>query len=158
MHINSINIQIAQADSSPSPAGKGGTLNASKSRQSVLADAASAGSSETPQQLNSLTDSNFVKQQIETILTTFPPYFPAGSSQRIDLIKGVKGVQDEIKSSKFPAEVRDKLAGQKLTDTSTDKEISTALKGIQHYTEDHSPSLSQSTKNIQHAEIVNITI
>jgi hypothetical protein len=158
MDIGSINIQIPQAGNSLSPAGKGDTLIALKSRQSVLADAANAGSSETPQQLNSLTDSNFVKQQIETILTTFPPYFPAGSPQRLDLIKGVKGVQDEIKSSKLPMEVKDNLAGQKLTDAATDNEISTALKGIQQYTEDHSPSPSKSKNNNQSSEIVSITI
>ena len=158
MEINSINIQITQPGSSLPPAGKGDAVIAPKSRQSVLADSANTGSSQTPQQLNCLTSSNYIKQQIETIMNTFPPYFPAGSPQRVDLIKGVKGVQDEIKSTKLPTEVKDKLAGQKLTDAATDKEISSALKGIQQYTEDHSTIPSQSTKNSQPVKIVSITI
>lgn len=158
MEINSINIQLALAGSSLPPAGKGDAVSPQTSRQSVLADSANAGGRPAQQQLNSLTSSNYVKQQIQKIITSFPPYFPAGSPQRIDLIKGIKGIQDEIKSSKLQPEVKDKLAGQKMTDTATDKEISAALKGIQQYTEDHSPSLPQSTKNIQPAEIVNITI
>ncbi len=87
MEINSINIQIAQAGSSLPPAGKGDAVSPQTSRQSVLADSANAGGSPAQQQLNSLTSSNYVKQQIQKIITTFPPYFPAGSPQRIDLIK-----------------------------------------------------------------------
>lgn len=158
MEINSINIQIAQAGSSMPPVGKGDAVSAPKNRQLVLADSSNAGGSQAQQQLNSLTSNDFVKQQINTILTTFPPYFPAGSPQRLDLIKGIKGVQDEIKSSPLSTEVKDKLAGQKLTDVATDKEISTALKGIQRYTDDHSPSPSTSNNKSQSAEIVSITI
>ena len=158
MEINSINIQIAQAGSSMQPVGKGDAVSALKSGQAVIDDSANAGGNLVTQQLNNLTSGNYIKQQIETIMNTFPPYFPAGSPQRVDLIKGVKGVQDEIKSSKLPTEVKDKLAGQKLTDAATDKEISIALKGIQQYTEDHSTIPSQSTKNSQPVKIVSITI
>jgi hypothetical protein len=157
MEINSINMQILQSGSSPSPVGNGDNVTSAMNRQSALANSANAGSSQAPQQLNSLTSKNFVKQEIETILTSFPPYFPAGSPQRIDLIKGVKRVQDEIKNSKLPKEVKDKLAGQKLMDTATDQEISTALKGVQQYMGDHSQSPPKLTNNSKHVEIVSIT-
>ena len=157
MEINTINMQIARASGSLSLAGRGDAGSALKSRPAVFVDSANPGG-QAPQQHNRLTSSNYVKQQIETIMTTFPPYFPAGSPQRIDLIKGVSGVQDEIKSSPLPTEVKNKLAGQQLTDAATDKEISTALKGIQQYTENHSPQPSQSTKNSQPVEIVSIKI
>jgi hypothetical protein len=155
MEINNINVQTG---SFRSQAGSGDTVSALRSGQSVLADSAYSDGNQPQQQVNSLTDSSFVKHQIQDIITSFPPYFPAGSPQRIDLIKGVKGVQEEIKSSHLPTEVKDKLAGQKLTDAATDKEISTALKGIQQYTEDHSAGPSRSTKKDQAVKIVSITI
>lgn len=158
MEINSINIQITQAGSSLPSEGNGDTVSALKSKQSAVAESASSGGNQALPQLNSLTSSNYVKEQIDNIMLSFPPYFPVGSPQRVDLIKGVKGVQDEIKSSPLPTEVKDTLAGQKLTDSATDKEISTALKGIQQYTEDHSPSLSQSTKNSLPINIVSMQI
>ncbi len=156
MEINYINIQIPQAGSLLSPAGNGDT--SPKRRPPVSADSENAGGNQAEHKLNSLTNTNFVKQQIQTILTSFPPYFPAGSPQRIDLIKGVKGVQEEIKNSGLPKEVKDKLAGQKLTDTATDKEIHTALKGVQHFTEDYYPNPSDTTNKSKPVEIVNITV
>ena len=131
MEINSINMLSTRAMSSQSPTDNVAASSALKSRRSVLADSEYTGGNQVPQQLHSLTSSNYVKQQIQEIMTIFPPYFPAGSPQRIDLIKGVRGVQEEIQSSPLPTAVKEKLAGQKLTDAATDKEISTALKGIQ---------------------------
>jgi hypothetical protein len=160
MEINGINIQLSRAGISLPPAEKGDATRALQSKQSEIADSASSGDKQTPKQLDSLTNVNYVKQQIETIMFSFPPYFPAGTPQRIDLIKGVKSVQDEIESSPLPAEVKEKLAGQKLTDDSTDKEISTALEGVKHYAEGYSPapSPSPSTKNSQTVNIVSIEI
>ena len=157
MEINSINIQFPIGNSTL-PAGKGDTSSALKSRQSGFVDSTNADSPQAPLQQNSLTDKSFVKQQIETILTSFPPYFPAGSPQRIDLIKGVKGVQDEIKNSTLPAAVKDRLTGQKLTDSATDQEISTALKGVQQYVGNHNQSSSKLTNNSKSVEIVSIKV
>jgi hypothetical protein len=158
MDINGININIKQTGSSLSSAGNVNTAGAQQSRQSALADAASSGSGQTTQQLNSLTNANFIKDQIETIMFSFPPFFPAGSPQRLDLITGVREVQYEIKNSSLPTEVKDKLAGQELTAASTDKEISNALKGVQQYTEGYSSTPSQSTESSQTVNIVSLEI
>jgi hypothetical protein len=158
MEINGMNIQISRAGNSLQSAGKGDTSGAVKSSQNALADPVSSGGNHTPRQLRSLTNVNYVKEQIETILFSFPPYFPAGSPQRIDLIQGVKGVQDEIKKSPLPSDVKEKLAGPELTDESTDKDISTALEGVKQYTEGLSPAPSQSTNKSQTVNIVSIEI
>jgi hypothetical protein len=102
--------------------------------------------------------SNYVKEQLDAIMFSFPPYFPAGTPQRLDLIKGVRGVQEEIKNSKLPNDVKEKLAGQKLTDTATDQEVSTALIGLKQYKDEHLPAAAQSTKESQPASIVSIQI
>jgi hypothetical protein len=158
MEINGINMQITQGGSSQPLTGSGDTAGLLKSRQSTLADSASSNGSQANSQLNSLTSGSYIKDQIETIMFSFPPFFPVGSPQRLDLIKGVKVVQDEIKSSQLPTVVKEKLAGQELTDTATDKEISTALEGVQQYTEGYSPTPSQSAGNGQQANIVSVKI
>ena len=163
MEINSINIQTMQTGQSQKLNGSADSSAASQSRQLPVADSVTAADEQTssiPAQhaYNSLTDSNFIKDQIEKIMFSFPPYFPIGSPQRIDLIKGVKGVQDEIKSSSLPEKVKAKMAGQTLKESSTDKEISTALTGVKQYTDTHSAGPSQSKKNSQPVEIVSIKI
>jgi hypothetical protein len=158
MVINGINILLTQAGSSVTPAGNADSVSALKLRQLALADSAGAGSDQAPEQFHSLVNTNYIKEQLDAIMYSFPPYFPAGSPQRIDLIKGVKGVQDEIEKSSLPKEIKEKFAGQKLTDAATDKEISTALEGIKQYKEEHSPAPSPSTQDSQTVNIVSIKI
>ena len=163
MEINGINIQIAQSGESLSLAAKGDTTGAQKSRRTALPTSTDAGSSQSGSSpaahvYTSLIDSNYIREQIHSLMFDFPPFFPAGSPQRLDLIKGIKAVQEEIKHSKLPAEVKEKLAGQKLEADSTDKEISTALKGIKQYTEEHLPAPSEKAGNSQTDKAVSINI
>jgi hypothetical protein len=157
MEINSINMQMVQAEISRSPAGGGNTGSASPARRTVNTDH-SASDASAPQVLSSLTSSSYIKEQIDTIMYSFPPFFPVGSPQRLDLIAGIKGVQDEIKKSPLQAAMKEKLAGQNLTDAATDKEISTALAGVQQYKQEHSPNPSPPTEQRQAVKIVSITI
>lgn len=157
MDIKSITSQIMQVESFRSPAG------ASPVRRTALANISSADGNEpprisAPQVQSSLTDGNYVQEQIKMIMYSFPPFFPAGSPQRIDLIKGIKGAQEDIKKSPLPTEVKDRLAGQNLTDAATDGEISAALKGVQQYREQHSARPSLPTGNNQPVKIVSIKI
>jgi hypothetical protein len=158
MEINNLNMLIARAERSQPADGNASASGNLQSRQPALNDSGSSAESAKPRAMQSLVSSNFVKEQIETIINTFPPYFPAGSPQRIDLIKGVKAVQVEIKSSHLSSDTKDKLAGQQLTDASTDKEISTALTAIQQYTEKHSPSSAPATNKSRAGSIVSIEI
>ena len=163
MDINGINIQVAKSESSPLLAANGDTAGALKSRRSALSDSAGAGSSQASSAHashvhTSLIDSNYIKEQIHSIMYDFPPFFPAGTPQRLDLIKGIQAVQEERKSSTLPTGVKEKLTGQELTAASTDKDISAALKGVRQFKEEHSPALSQSTGNGQTTKIVSINV
>jgi|WetSurMetagenome_2_1015567.scaffolds.fasta_scaffold00092_38 hypothetical protein len=158
MDIKGIDTQIVQAKRSLSSAGNGDSAGAPKSSQSVIENSANSGSSQTSQTFNSLTDGNYIKNQIEQIMYGFPPFFPVGSPQRYDLIKGVNDVQDEINNSQLSIEVKDQLAAGKLTDESTDKEISSALEGVQQYTEEYSPGSAGSAEGSQQANIISIQI
>ncbi len=70
---------------------------------------------------------NYFKEQIRAILTSFPPFFPAGSPQRIDLIKKVKGLEELVEKSS-PKKSSDKTSSDnRLSEDASDKEISAAL-------------------------------
>jgi hypothetical protein len=70
---------------------------------------------------------NYLKQQLSELLTSFPPYFPAGSPQRIDLIKKINGL-DELVEKSSPKKSGDKTSSDnKLSEDASDKEISAAL-------------------------------
>jgi len=73
MEINGINMQITQGGSSQPLTGSGDTAGLLKSRQSTLADSASSNGSQANSQLNSLTSGSYIKDQIETIMFSFPP-------------------------------------------------------------------------------------
>ncbi|MBA4394384.1 MAG: hypothetical protein C0407_12605 [Desulfobacca sp.] len=78
---------------------------------------------------------DYVYHQLQSILTSFPPYFPAGSSERVDLIKGLKGLQEKIEGTPFPTVMKKAAAGPKLTSQATDMEISAALKNLTRFKE-----------------------
>jgi hypothetical protein len=165
MEINGTNMIIAQAASSLALAGNGDTAGLSKGKLLSIAEQANTGGSQSTDTAATkvyavLIDSNYIKEQIHSLMFDFPPFFPAGSPQRLDLIKGIKGVQDEIKKSPLPAEVKAKLTDQELTESSTDKEITTALKGIKQYTEQHtaSPAPAPKKDDSQSVKIVSINI
>jgi hypothetical protein len=70
---------------------------------------------------------NYFKDQIREILTSFPPFFPAGSPQRIDLIKKIKGLEELVEKSS-PKKGSNKISSDKrLSEEASDKEISAAL-------------------------------
>jgi hypothetical protein len=158
MEINGINMQITQVGNSMSTAVNGNIAGAQQSKQAAIDDSANSSGSQATSQINSLTNSDYIKEQIEIIMYAFPPFFPVGSPQRSDLLEGIKGVRSEIKNSSLPTETKETLAGTELTDAATDKEISAALEGVQQYTEEHSPAPSQSTEKSQTVNIVSIKI
>ena len=78
----------------------------------------------------SVTHINYIKKELDTILIDYPPFFPAGSPQRIDLIKKIKGLQGEIENAPVSSDTKKSIRDQKLSDKATDAEINTALQGI----------------------------
>jgi len=65
--------------------------------------------------------------QLDLILVHFPPFFPIAKYQRLDLIKSVNHVQEEIEKSNIDPSLKNIYSGEKLSEKAPDEEISTAL-------------------------------
>ena len=156
MDIQGINILASLTDGSYVSV-KRGNPSSTQNRSSEAVNSSRSGIP-GPMVMTSLTNTNYIKEQLNTIMFSFPPFFPLGSPQRIDLIKGIKGVQEEIGKSTLPTEVKEKLTANRLTDTSTDKEVAAALADIKHYTETINPVRAQNVGHSQHGTIVNVKI
>ena len=42
---------------------------------------------------------SYLKEQLDKILVNYPPFFPLGTYQRLDLIKKIKGIEEDIQKS-----------------------------------------------------------
>jgi len=126
MEINPITIQTSLVDNTSAPVKSG-----------VLSDrprsGASAAGIQKAQVSTNLASASYIKNQLDEIMNSFPPFFPAGSPQRLELIKGINGVQEEIQKASLQPELKKKLTSEKLTDQPTDAEIAAALKDIKQY-------------------------
>jgi hypothetical protein len=70
---------------------------------------------------------NYFKDQIREILTSFPPFFPAGSPQRINLIKKIKGLEELAERSSPKKSGDNTSSDNRLSEDASDQEISAAL-------------------------------
>lgn len=71
-----------------------------------------------------------IQAQLDLILVNYPPFFPIGKYQRLDLIKGVNHVQEEIEKSNIDPNLKKTYSGEKLSEKATDEEISVALEKL----------------------------
>jgi hypothetical protein len=60
-------------------------------------------------------------------LNSYPPFFPVGAYQRLDLIKGIKTLEEKIGKSAVDENIKKIFSGGKLSDDATDAEISASL-------------------------------
>jgi len=74
-----------------------------------------------------VTNINYLEEQIKTLLYSYPPLFPAGSPQRLDLIKKIKGLEQQIGNSSSDVQIKKTFTENLLPAQATDKEISDAL-------------------------------
>jgi hypothetical protein len=123
----------------------------------------SAGSSTGPplgvQAQTLITHINYTKDQLDKILVSFPPFFPAGSYQRIDLIKSIRGIQDQVEKSSVQANVKQEIASSnKLSEKATDSEISAALDQLFSLRDELSKGLPAATENPQPGALVSIKV
>ena len=160
MDINGINMLANPADGSQLSGGKGNSPVSTQNRSSETFKSSVTGRSgiRGPQVMTSLTNTNYIKEQLNTIMYSFPPFFPLGSPQRLDLITGIKGVQEEIGKSSLPPELKERLTANKLTDKSTDREVSAALADLKQYKETIKPKRAQTVDRVQRGIIVNVKI
>ena len=74
---------------------------------------------------------SYMKRQLDEILVSYPPFFPAGSPQRPDLIKRIQGIQDEIAKLSVQAKApAGNMKIKKLPGNATDKDISRAIEDL----------------------------
>ena len=160
MDINGINILASLADGSQMSVRKGNASVSPQNRSPETFNSSVTGGSgiREPQVLTSLTNTSYIKEQLKTIMYSFPPFFPLGSPQRLDLIAGIKGVQEEIGKSSLPPELKEKLTTNKLTDKSTDKEVAAALADLKQYNETIKPTRAQEVDHSPRGTIVNVKI
>ncbi len=69
----------------------------------------------------------YLKEQLDSILVSYPPFFPLGTYQRLDLIKKIKGIQEDVQKSSIDAGLKKTITTEKLPVDATDQQISTSL-------------------------------
>jgi hypothetical protein len=70
---------------------------------------------------------SYLKEQLDEQLTSYPPFFPAGTYQRPDLIKKIQTLEEQIGKSAVDESVKGMSSSNKIKDDATDSEISAAL-------------------------------
>jgi hypothetical protein len=68
-----------------------------------------------------------IQEQLDLILVHYPPFFPIGTYQRVDLIQKIKGIQEEVEGSSVDEGIKKTFSGITLKDDATDEDISAAL-------------------------------
>jgi hypothetical protein len=99
---------------------------------------------------------NYVSEQLKSILTSFPPFFPAGSPQRVDLIKEIKSIQEHIDKADIPKDMK-KLAGPRLSNQASDEAIASALNGLNQF-RDQTLKNTEISGTSDAGEVLNIKI
>ncbi|MBA4373183.1 MAG: hypothetical protein C0402_10025 [Thermodesulfovibrio sp.] len=73
---------------------------------------------------------NYLEEQLQTLLNSFPPFFPAGSPQRIDLIKTIKGLEEQVGKSHMADNVKTAIQENKLPEQASNQEISASIERL----------------------------
>ncbi len=101
---------------------------------------------------------NYVKEQLDKILVEFPPFFPAGSYQRMDLIKGIRRIQDQVEKSSIQSELKEEIALSKLSDNASDSDISFALDQLLNLKDELLKSFPRGDESPQPGTLVSIKV
>jgi hypothetical protein len=101
---------------------------------------------------------DYTKEQLDKILVDYPPFFPPGTYQRVDLIKGIRSIQDEVEKSSVPSETRSQIVSRKLGDNATDGDIAVALDQLFSFGDEIAQGLSQSPGSFGPGSLVNVRI
>jgi hypothetical protein len=96
-----------------------------KSPSSILASGNLTGSQVSAQAI--LAGINYIEEQLNNLLTSFPPFFPLGTFQRADLIKGIRSIEDQIGKSGGNETLKKIFSDKKLSENASDTEISASL-------------------------------
>lgn len=116
------------------------------------------GKTQTPigQMISISASIDFVSEQLKSLLTSFPPFFPVGSPQRVDLIKEIKDLQGKIEMADIPAPMKT-IAGPSLSKQASDKEIDGALKGLMQF-RDVALNIKEASGASEAGKVLNLSI
>jgi hypothetical protein len=126
MNINII--QSGQISQKVISAGDQGNYG-SETRTNSLSDSALSISKQEP----AITESaipvgiSYLKEQLDQLLTSYPPFFPVGSYQRADLIRGIRSLEEKIGKSATGENIKTLFSGKRLSENASDHEISVSL-------------------------------
>jgi hypothetical protein len=105
-----------------------------------------------------ITHINYAKEQLDKILVEFPPFFPAGSYQRVDLIRAIRGIQDQVEKSSVQSSLKQDISSGKLSENATDSDISAALDQLFSLKDELSKSLPVAAESPQPGTLVSIKV
>jgi hypothetical protein len=139
-------------------AGKGSAPELSVSVIPSLSTSTNAPQSPDIQAQALITHINYTKEQLDKILVDFPPFFPPGSSQRIDLIKTIRGIQDQVEKSSVRSDMKQEISLGKLSMNASDSDISVALEQLLSLKDELSKSLPIGDEGHQPGVLVSIKV
>ncbi len=74
---------------------------------------------------------NLVEKLLDQLLVVhYPPFFPIATYQRLDLIKKIKGLEEEMEKSSLSDNLKKTLSNKKLPDNASDNDISDSLEKL----------------------------
>ena len=156
MEINNI-ATLSYPIGAQSPPSNNGTIsntagNASKSST----DMQNQPGTPAAQDLSISSNIAYIQQQMNDILSDYPPLLPAGKPYRMDWILSIRNVQDKIAKSSLPSEMKKTLSGPPLTDQATDSDISTAIAGLNNLKNAASQPVAAASDASQQGPSINI--
>jgi hypothetical protein len=130
--VDTISIQMNQYSQTISPSGG---INSDavvpKTNSTVQSDASNTNTSTANDVPAILQGINYIKDQLKDLLDSYPPFFPAGHPQRPALIKRIRGLQENIKTSPVDSDTKKIVsADNTLPQNATDTEVSKALDNL----------------------------
>ena len=105
-----------------------------------------------------ITRINYTKEQLDKILSEYPPFFPAGTFQRADLIKGIRGIQDAVEQSSIQSDLKKEISAGKLDENATESEIAGALDKLFSLRDELSKSLPMALESPKPGSLVSVKV
>jgi len=98
----------------------------------------------------------YIQQQMNDILSDYPPLLPAGKPYRMDWILSIRNVQDKIAKSSLPTEMKKTMSGSPISDQATDSDISAAIAGLNNLKNAASQPVAAASDASQQGPSINI--
>jgi len=159
--VDNISIQLSQYSQiiSPSSGMNSGAAVNKTANSAVLPDASNTSFSSTDEVPSILQGIKYVQDQLRDYLYSDPPFFPAGHPQRPALIKRIKGLQEDIKTSPIDHNIKKMVSpGNTLPPNATDIEVSKALDNLYKLRDTLNDNRQLSTEPAKPGSLLNIKV